>query len=573
MKIDISPRIIQQVASSYTEINRIFMEFVDNSIDSAEDFFNEDTNSYSKEINITVDFDKKEMCFTDNCSGMTDIAKVVSTIGNSDKRNTFVTNGQFGFGIHSFMAACEMIEITTKTIDNDLAKSISFKRADFDKDKLTDTNIPDPKNKKVNWDSGTHVKLSSFDKSKLKLIDVEQVKGEIEAHFESLLKRGNLNVVMNGAKCEPYDYNQSECLESYEDDVENLTLDYYRGKVQNGLIKYDLKRDYTPINICLKVTKNQISKPPFLIIKGRRINTLNHLQSFKSKGKSGVWSHQHLTGYIDVHGFLEPTIQRTDVKSNDKSKALFSYLEKIESLIEDCLKVVNKKSEGEHYRNVENELNKALAKLAKLENMRLRTENLTGNDNNVHEGEVGQGGKKNDDPIPSIPGESGPVPPIDSPNPEDNPGGVSEETGDKNIPSNIDAEFEDTGFTGGARKKHGLNVMLVEGAPVDEVNDKVISSQLDGGDLRIFLDHPEFQKRQSYTQGGEAKKQPKVTQRLISYLAGEITIHFEDQVVAKRNSGNPEYGIRLFKDLTERRNDFEELIQHMENQNFKEFME
>ena len=36
------------------------------------------------------------MCFTDNCSGMTDIAKVVSTIGNSDKRNTFVTNGQFG---------------------------------------------------------------------------------------------------------------------------------------------------------------------------------------------------------------------------------------------------------------------------------------------------------------------------------------------------------------------------------------------------------------------------------------------------------------------------------------------
>ena len=88
MQVDISPRMIKQVAASYTEINRIFMEFVDNSIDSAEDFFDQETDSYSKEIKITVDFDKKEMRFTDNCSGMNDIAKVVSTIGNSDKRNT-----------------------------------------------------------------------------------------------------------------------------------------------------------------------------------------------------------------------------------------------------------------------------------------------------------------------------------------------------------------------------------------------------------------------------------------------------------------------------------------------------
>ncbi len=572
MKIDISPRIIQQVASSYTEINRIFMEFVDNSIDSAEDFFDQETDSYSKEIKITVDFDKKEMRFTDNCTGMDDIEKVVSTIGNSDKRNTFVTNGQFGFGIHSFMAACEMIDITTKTVNDNSAQSIVFKRSDFDKDKLTDTNIPDPKPKKVDYDSGTHVRLSGFDKPKLKLIDVDQVKSEIEAHFESLLKRKNLIVLMNGVKCQPHDYDQNECLESYEDDVEKLIYHYNRSK--GGTVSYDLKRDYKPINICLRVTKNQISKPPFLIIKGRRINTINHLQSFKSKGKSGVWSHQHLTGYIDVHGFLEPTIQRTDVKSTDKTKALFAYLEEIETLVEDCLKVVNKRSEGDHYRNVENELNKALAKLSKSVNMRLRTENLAGKDTNVHEGETGKGGNENDDPIPSIPGEkSQPMPPIDSPNPEDKPGGISEDIGDKNIPSNVDAEFEDTGFTGGARKKHGLNVMLVEGAPIDEVNDKLISSQLDVGDLRIFIDHPEFQKRQSYTQGGEGKRQPKVTQRLISYLAGEITVHFEDQVVGKRSSGNPEYGIKLFKDLTERRNEFEELIQHMENQNFKEFME
>jgi len=39
---------------------------------------------------------------------------IISTkIGNSDKKAQVWTNGQFGYGIYSFMACCQSLEITT----------------------------------------------------------------------------------------------------------------------------------------------------------------------------------------------------------------------------------------------------------------------------------------------------------------------------------------------------------------------------------------------------------------------------------------------------------------------------
>ena len=39
--LHISPRIIPNVASLYNDVNRIFMEYIDNSLDSAGAFYNE----------------------------------------------------------------------------------------------------------------------------------------------------------------------------------------------------------------------------------------------------------------------------------------------------------------------------------------------------------------------------------------------------------------------------------------------------------------------------------------------------------------------------------------------------
>jgi len=574
LQINISPKIIPNIAQGYTDINRIFMEFIDNALDSAEDYFILKEDAYEREIIIDIKWDKKEFIISDNCAGIPDLPIVVTSIGDSNKKGSFITNGQFGFGIHSFLAACKNIEITTKSIEDNFAHQIKFERKDFNKANVNETSIANPSEIKVDWESGTQVRLSNFDKDKIKSINIDLIIKEIQRHFEGLLERSNLTIKINGNKCEAFDYKTNEIVDEYPEETLNMLTYFYNGKNGKSLTFNLADTSYGPITIYLQITKKQINKPPVLLVKGRRINEITHLQSFGSKKKSGVWGHQHITGFIKVPGdFLTPTIHRTDLSNDDKAKALFQYLESVEVLIEELLSTVNKKTEGEHYKTVENELNKALAKLAKSVNLRLRSEALSGNDINVEEGDEGNRGAPNPDPIPIIPDPNpNPIPPIPDPDPDDDPDdeGISDEKGERNIPSNIDADFEDTGFKGAEKKKHGLNILLVEGATEDE-KGKMVPSYLTDGELRIFIDHPDFKKRQTYTQGGDGKKKPKVTQRLLSYMAGEITVHFEDKIVSKTSS--PAYGIQLFKDLSERRNELEDLIQPMEGKNFSEYGE
>ena len=50
--VGISPRILMNMAAMYTDENRVYMEYVDNSLDAAEKFFNAKTNSYFLIIGI-----------------------------------------------------------------------------------------------------------------------------------------------------------------------------------------------------------------------------------------------------------------------------------------------------------------------------------------------------------------------------------------------------------------------------------------------------------------------------------------------------------------------------------------
>ena len=58
MRIEVDQNIIPSIAGSYTDTNRIFMEYIDNSIDSSQEFFDEYSNSYTKDINIHFQIDK-----------------------------------------------------------------------------------------------------------------------------------------------------------------------------------------------------------------------------------------------------------------------------------------------------------------------------------------------------------------------------------------------------------------------------------------------------------------------------------------------------------------------------------
>ncbi|MBU1956551.1 ATP-binding protein, partial [Patescibacteria group bacterium] len=383
----ISPRIIPSIASLYNDTNRIFMEYIDNSIDSAEDFFDLKTNSYRKNITIVLTIKGEGVVVKDNCFGITNFTKVVQEIGNSDKKAQPWTNGQFGYGIYSFMAACEKLEIISKLEEDKNAQVISIERVKFDTDHQEDVSFPDPKLTDYSHSSGTKVILSGFEKNMWKQINFDEIKNEIEKHFELLLARKNLQIKLIDERsnkeyiCQPFDYTQYEG-ELYQDELTDLC--YTRGRKYPEEIKLTIAK---PIHIFLKVIKGRtINKPPVFIVKGRRIAEIKDIKQFRSKHKGDIWGHPNMTGFIDLSDYLEPTIARNDFKNNDKSKALFNTLEELEPLILEVIRDVNKETEAQHYQVLEDKLNQALSKLARIDAMNFRTEYLSGNDINLQKG-------------------------------------------------------------------------------------------------------------------------------------------------------------------------------------------
>jgi len=46
MKINISPRIIPSISTIYSDPYRVIMEFIDNALDAAEEFYDSETKAY-----------------------------------------------------------------------------------------------------------------------------------------------------------------------------------------------------------------------------------------------------------------------------------------------------------------------------------------------------------------------------------------------------------------------------------------------------------------------------------------------------------------------------------------------
>jgi hypothetical protein len=583
--LQISPRIIPNVASLYNDVNRIFMEYIDNSIDSAETFYNDKSRKYSRPLEITLEIhgdnyrDGKVIIY-DNCFGITNFTKVVQSIGNSDKRADFTTNGQFGYGIYSFMASCSKLELTSKT-ENENAKYLPIEKHQFDTDKQEDVSFPNPKTIKFfEFASGTKICLSEFDKHNWKQINISELQNEVEKHFEILLSRKNLTIRLIRINsrllhdkeeyvCKPFDYDQYEG-EIWEDYQSDLTFKDGR--------RYPEQRKLTtkkPLHVFIKITKGkEINKRPIFICKGRRIGEVKDIKSFKSNHKSELWDHPNVTGYIDLSDFLDPTIARTDFRNNVQSKALFSYLINVEPLILDVIREVNKTSEERHYQQLEDRLNQALSKLARLDAMNYRTDLLSGNDINLLKGGTGQdiengnGAKdKGNSTIDSISerelGENEGFGKGIGGNSGNIPGG--DDDGDFALNKEADNPFEDTGFKGGEKKKAGFNIRIVDTEPPVDSADIILRSTLAGSEIRIFKQHPDFQERVDMSRRGETR----ITQRLITYLAGEITVHYKDKFHTKQKE-QPEYNKTMFTDLVGFVYQFEAMLKDLAGKNLSD---
>jgi HSP90 family molecular chaperone len=182
----------------YTDPIRVFMEYIDNALDSAElvNIFLITLGheaEYKHDINIEINITGKtywsgKVKITDNCAGMDRLSKVVEQIGNSDKKSQAWLNGQFGYGIYSFLAICNTLEIKTKHANNNYSEYIKITKKDFLIDDLSNLKFDIKLEQPHIQVSGTEITLSDFTKESWLDIDPKTLKSEIESHFELLLQ-------------------------------------------------------------------------------------------------------------------------------------------------------------------------------------------------------------------------------------------------------------------------------------------------------------------------------------------------------------------------------------------------
>lgn len=578
MKIELSPLLLGSIASGYTDVNRVIIEYIDNSLDSAEELYNRETKKYNKEVLIEMQIEgtssrNGKVTIYDNCTGINDLEGVCRRIGNSDKKAQPWTNGQFGAGMFSYIAACNNLKITSKVI-NEAAYFIDLPKENFNKERVEDVELNNKEKCGFLYESGTKIELSSFEKDKWNSIDFETIKSEIEIHFEHLLKRRNLKIVLKHNNlvyiCKCFNYESIEGIEL------NETIDKLSGKSRGQSFLYELKEN--PIKIFLKLSKKQqLNRFPVFVKSGRRIDFVKNVKSFYklSKNRSVIWNNPKITGYIDVGNFLSTTIHRQDFKNTPKSKALFEKLILIEDEILKSLTNLNEEQNEKNYNNLENHLNEALSKLARIDNINFRNEISRVGKENLPNKEDEENKSTENRPLPDdiiFAEESLKCPQCKKNGIEtEMPKGQKECSvcGYKRIDQKTNKKDEDYGFldndlVGKKRRKPGMPIKLANREP-DEIliNDKLkkLRSVEIAGSIEIFTKHPDFESRLDKRRNGESV----ISQRLITYLAGEITVHYKDTFYEK-NKINIEYSKKHLEELVDFIYQLEDSLKYLRNQ-------
>jgi hypothetical protein len=234
---------------------------------------------------------------------------------------------------------------------------------------------------------------------------------------------------------------------------------------------------------------------------------------------------------------------------------------------------IRRENETRHYQSLENELNKTLSKLAKLDSLNYRTEIISGKDKNLQSGsegtgfEIGMGTKDrgnerdSEDINPLKIGENE----GEGFGPGDIAGDLPGEAGEGDAPiNNSDDQFADN--TGGERRRSGFNIKILDQDPPKDLESNLIRSQYIDGTIIIYRRHPDFLDR---IDTSSRRGEDRVSQRLITYLAGEITVHYKD--ILQTRNGQPEYNKALFENLVEFIYLFESMLVDLNGNNLADF--
>lgn len=520
--------LLNRIAQRYSKLCRILMEYVDNSLDDAERYYNRETGIYSKPVKILIGISEDPSCvvITDNCHGMTkrQLTRLIQNVGESQKHSKF-TNGQFGFGVHAFRACCKNLTVFSKTGGGETHE------LHIDRDSMNFHPPKPSKTLKIKTVGGSQIVLRDFDNSWTGGLSVDDIMSEIQYHFDGLLRRKNLSVVVRNAK------GKSVLCRSFS----------YRG-IEGKRLRKKLIINGNPIKVNLYVSNKPINgRTTYFTACGRRINEIYEVKSFirVSKARYSVWNHPHVAGYIEVGDFVEPVITRDEFRRTDNRIKLYRcILNRIEPELMKLVDGVNAERRTLELGRLGNILSRCFNSAVQKDNKRLegqasyveeiqkdphcRTgkrklpaewqeehydddeENPEGEENVADEGE---------NPPPAADGEQPPQP-VDPNNPEQ----LQEPPKKK--------KKRETKI-GKLRKVKG-RFQMVFVKELKDAEDEVQRGVLIGDDMFVNITHPDFQERMKVGSQG-AKLQ--ITQRLNSYIANVSATSYKQAIVHRTQEG------------------------------------
>lgn len=393
LKILDQNELLNQIAGTYKDFFRAAMEYIDNAVDAAS-MRMESGDKFDAILLIDVELDEKTISFTDNCGGMSpdDLCDLISKVGRSKKKSVPWANGQFGFGVHAFRAFAKEANFISKKKSSQEAR-IKIDRT-YNEETEVSCNATDGKQLTV---PGTQVIISKFDPQIFKkAIFIRALIGEIERHFDDVLRSKMIKIIISDGKnikyeCKSFDYINLPGTSFKEDLVVNA-----EGKEKK-------------INIDLKILEqSQENRLPVLTNKQRRIQNITDLKSYKNyareKGKSiSVWANPFITGSIEINDITSPNLTRDDLKDTPAREILYQSIFEIQIKLEAQIdKVMNKKTQ-EAYNKLSKVMSDSLSRIMrgfKLQYEQLMPSSMPGqyetkiieDDGNIPFGNEGVGG-------------------------------------------------------------------------------------------------------------------------------------------------------------------------------------
>jgi len=507
---------------------------------------------------------------------------LISHVGSSSKIHDASTNGQFGFGIFSFLAVCDSMSISSRLDNSSVVNKLELNSKMFESDSSEEGKVIEEQENITRYQLGTNqnvcftqVKLEKFDKHIFKELNPKKLKLEIEQHFELILSRKNLTISIQVKKdrvnsfdevCSIFDYSKLDGEEYYKE------LDFlYQTKSKKLNTKSKIALTDRKVKIYLKVSKSKIlDRKPVFFIKGRRITEISNVSSYRTNSKGQIWSHPNVTGYIDVTNVLEPIISRNDFKSTVESKALFSTLLELEpeikKFIEDQL-IVPRTNE---YKNLGLVLSKMLKKIPSISKFHNLVNYIDGESKMLNEGKIDSFKKirlvvpqrvPSDIPTQNInerlnfnfensSDETGFYEPALQPKQRNN---YKIELGEVYIKQKIQVDKNSSGLNSSGKseeddnKSFGINIVIDgDTNPPEDNQKKEVRSLMSGNDLIIYSKHPMFSER--IKSGFSGVKT--ISKELIHYLALEIITQIEMQIYNSIKNNIPEMG-QFIKEISE----------------------